>query len=252
MNVRRVLAPNPGPYTGEGTNSYVLDSGGDVVVIDPGPRVSRHMEAIMSVIGDLRPRMVLVTHTHSDHAPGANPLARELHVPAAGFGPGDGFKPDRTLADNDIMRFGGDVLHVVATPGHSPDHLCYLVGRALFTGDHIMGGSSVFVEDMTSYLGSLRRLQHLDLDTLYPGHGPTMNDPQAVIAGYLDHRLERERQILGAARSGAVTVGAIVDAVYANVDPTLHPLAAVAVRAHLRKLDDDGLLTVDGDRVVVR
>ncbi|GBE23047.1 MAG TPA: MBL fold metallo-hydrolase [Actinobacteria bacterium] len=252
MNVRRVLAPNPGPYTGEGTNTYVIGSGTEALVIDPGPVNEQHRSTILETLGDRVPVMVLVTHTHSDHAPLANSLASHLGVPAAGFGPGPGFKPDRTLSDNDVVPFGSAEVHVVATPGHSRDHLCYLAGEVLFTGDHIMGGSSVFVEDMSAYMASLRRLQELSLRTLYPGHGPPMHDPQVVIADYLSHRLEREGQILAAVRSGATSVSAIVEDVYAQVDPQLHPLAAVAVRAHLTKLDDERSVQFDIETDSVR
>lgn len=241
MNVQRVLAPNPGPFTGPGTNTYVVEDGGAVVVVDPGPDDERHLEAIVAALAGRRPQFVVVTHTHEDHAPLANRLAATLDAETAGAAPGPGFEPDRLLVDGDVVG----MLRAVATPGHSPDHLCYLAGRALFTGDHIMGGSSVMVEDLSAYLASLRRLQELDLEVLYPGHGPAEHDPQAVIAGYIAHRLERERQILDAIAAGAGTVEGIVARVYGDVDPALHPAAAVSVRAHLRKLVDEGTIAED-------
>ncbi|HZJ49259.1 MAG TPA: MBL fold metallo-hydrolase [Acidimicrobiia bacterium] len=247
MNIERILAPNSGPYTGEGTNTYLVGSGAEVVVIDPGPIVVQHRSAILEALRDRTPVMVLVTHTHSDHAPLANPLASHLNVRTGGFGLGPGFKPDVILSDDEVVRFGSAEVRVVATPGHSRDHLCYLAGGALFTGDHIMGGSSVLVEDMSAYMASLRKLQGLSLKTLYPGHGPAMHDPQMVIAGYLSHRMDRESQILAAVKSGAPSVGAIVEEIYALVDPELHPLAAIAVRAHLAKLRDDSLVEFDAD-----
>jgi glyoxylase-like metal-dependent hydrolase (beta-lactamase superfamily II) len=245
VNVRRVLAPNPGPFTGEGTNTYVLDSEGEAIVIDPGPNNEHHLQAIVAAVRPFTPRMILITHTHEDHAPGANPLAGLLDVPTAGSAPGPEFKPDRILTDNDVVEFGGATVRAVATPGHSADHLCYLAGSALFTGDHIMGGSSVFVEDMSAYMASLRKIQQLPLEVLYPGHGPAEHDPAAVIAGYVGHRLEREREILDVVRSGATSVDAIVAIVYGEVDPALHPLATIAVRAHLEKLAGDGIVRVD-------
>jgi glyoxylase-like metal-dependent hydrolase (beta-lactamase superfamily II) len=251
MNVRRVLAPNPGPYTGDGTNTYVLDSEGEALIIDPGPNDERHLQAILASVESLAPQMILVTHTHEDHAPAANPLAAMLSVPVAGHGPGREFKPDRILVDNDIVEFGGTTVRAVATPGHSPDHLCFLAESALFTGDHIMGGSSVFVEDMTAYMASLRKVQRLPLDVLYPGHGPAEHDPRAVIAEYIEHRLERERQIVEAVESGRTDVNAIVATVYAQVDSALLPLAAIAVHAHLRKLAVEGVVRVDGDEVTL-
>ena len=246
MKIERLLAPNPGPFTGPGTNTYLLTSGDEALLIDPGPLDRTHEEAILTALTDFRPRGILVTHTHEDHAPLANPLAADLGVPAYGFAPGPDFKPDLELADEDRVRFGNEEIQAVHTPGHSNDHLCYLAGDSLFTGDHIMGGSSVVVEDMSAYLASLRRLQQLRLGRLYPGHGLVMHDPAGIVAGYIEHRLDREQQVLSAVATGARTVMEIVQAVYTDVDPALHPLAAMSVRAHLVKLADDGVL-VDPD-----
>lgn len=242
MRVERILAPNPGPFTGDGTNTYLLESSGEVLVIDPGPVDRGHEEAILGALTDLRPVGVLVTHTHPDHAPLANPLARLLEVPAYGNRPGPHFDPDQLLDDGDRVGFGSDEVHVVYTPGHSDDHLCFLAGGGLFTGDHIMGGSSVVVEDMAAYLASLRRLQGLSLRRLYPGHGLEMDDPAGIVAGYIEHRLERERQIMAAVQAGATTVGEIVGDVYWDVDQALHPLAAMSVAAHLVKLAGEGVV----------
>jgi glyoxylase-like metal-dependent hydrolase (beta-lactamase superfamily II) len=249
VRIAKVLAPNPGPFTAEGTNSWVVDSGGELVVIDPGPAIAEHFEAIIREIGDRPVSAIVVTHTHPDHAPLANPLAREFSVAAYGFGPGPEFEPDLCLSDGDSLRFGQETWHVIHTPGHSEDHVCLLVGRILFTGDHIIGGSSVMVEAMTPYLDSLRRLQGLDLERLYPGHGPEIAQPQEVIAWYLAHRLQREAEIIEAIGKGASDVGSIVDMVYSNVDLALHPLAARSVLAHLKKLADDGRIRLEGERV---
>ncbi len=240
VRIERVLAPNAGPFTGPGTNTWLLESEGKVVVIDPGPVSDVHFDAILAAIGERSVGSVLVTHTHSDHAPLANPLARELEVPAYGHATGPDFDPDLRLVEGSTVTVGGIALEVIHTPGHSDDHLCFLTGRILFTGDHIMGGSSVMVEDMGSYLRSLERLQGLDLDRLYPGHGPEIERPQEVISWYIAHRLQREKEILDAIAGGAVEVDSIVESVYRNVDSSLHPLAARSVAAHLRKLDEEG------------
>ena len=171
MRVTRVLAPNPGPFTGPGTNTYVLESDGDVVVIDPGPRIDGHIEAIHAAIGISKPVMVAVTHTHPDHAPAANPLAEALEVPAYGFSSGPAFKPDVVFADTDSVRFGTEEMVAVPTPGHTSNHLCFRVDRLLFTGDHIMGGSTVIIDDLAAYLDSLRLVRTLDLAKMHPGHG---------------------------------------------------------------------------------
>ena len=131
----------------------------------------------------------------------------------------------------------------IATPGHTPDSTCYRIDDALFTGDHIMGGSTVIVEDMADYIASLHSVYGTGVATIYPGHGPVIDDPDTVIAEYIAHRTEREGQILAAVRAGADSVGAVVEAVYHDVDPSLHPAAALSVNAHLRKLADEGEVT---------
>ena len=238
--VLRLLAPNPGILTGPGTNTYVIVSADECAVLDPGPIVDSHHAAIRKALLGLQPRAVVVTHTHSDHAPLANPLATEFGIRSYGYAAGPGFDPDRTLRDGDRLRFGRATLEVLHTPGHSNDHLCFRLGDTLFTGDHIMGGSTVVVEDMTNYLRSLRRVGDLRPARLLPGHGHEIENPAEVITGYLEHRMVREDQIIAAIRGGARTVGAVVESVYCQVDPRLHPAAAVSVLAHVRKLTIEG------------
>lgn len=247
MNVEVVLAPNPGIFTGRGTNTWVLSSQGAAMVIDPGPLDATHRISTVEAIGSLRPVAVVVTHLHSDHAPAANDLAGLLGVPAIGPAFGDDFRPDRLVSDGDVVTCGALQVEIVATPGHTPDSICYRVEGALFTGDHIMGGSTVIVEDMADYLGSLRRLRGTGLARLYPGHGPVIRYPDRTIDEYLAHRLEREAQILGEVRAGSRTIGEVVEAVYRDTDPMLHPAAAISVAAHLGKLADDGLVEFGGD-----
>lgn len=245
-SVVRLVAPNPGLMTGPGTNTYLIVSAGECVVIDPGPIDGRHRAAIRNALRGLRARAVLVTHTHPDHAPLANPLADELGIRSYGYGPGPGFDPDRRLRHGDRLIFGRAALEVIHTPGHTADHLCFRLGDAVFTGDHVMEGSTVVVEDMADYLRSLRYLRELDPATLFPGHGNGIPDPAAAIDEYLDHRMAREALILEAVRAGARTVGAVVESVYRSVDPRLYPAAATSVVAHLRKLDRDGKLVFGG------
>lgn len=247
MRVERVLAPNPGPFTGSGTNTWLLDGYSQMMVIDPGPIDPVHHQAIIEAVGGRTVSGVLVTHTHPDHAPLANPLAGELGVPALGHAPGPGFDPDERLVDGARLTVGVVELEVLHTPGHSGDHLCFLAGRVLFSGDHIIGGSSVMVEDMTAYLASLERLRPLDLDRLYPGHGEVVDDPAAVIDWYVAHRLERQRQVQAALAGGSETVREVVEVVYREVDPALHPLAAQSVAAHLRKLAAEGSVVFEGE-----
>ncbi|MDX1450397.1 MAG: MBL fold metallo-hydrolase, partial [Acidimicrobiia bacterium] len=245
VRIERVLASNPGPFTGPGTNTWVVGDESEAVVIDPGPRQRGHEEAIASVVGDRDVTAVIVTHTHLDHAPLANPLAANVDAPALGHAPGPEFDPDVRLVDGSVVEVAGGRLAVIHTPGHADDHLCFRLGRVMFTGDHIMGGSSVMVEDLAAYLRSLERLQDEELDRLYPGHGPEIEDPAGVIDWYIAHRLQREKEIFEAVGSGATTVDQIVDRVYAEVDVSLHPLAARSVTAHLVKLSDEGVLEFD-------
>jgi glyoxylase-like metal-dependent hydrolase (beta-lactamase superfamily II) len=247
VRIQRVLAPNPGPFTGPGTNTWVVGDDSEVVVIDPGPVESSHADAIEGVVGSRAVRAVIVTHTHPDHAPLANPLARTVSCPVLGHGPGPDFAPDELLVDGSEVEFAATSLRVLYTPGHADDHLCFQMGRVLFTGDHIMGGSSVMVDDLSRYMTSLERLRGENWDRMYPGHGPEIEEPGAVIDWYIAHRLQRESEILAAVDGGSQTVDDIVGVVYADVDVALHPLAARNVVTHLRKLAVDGRLRFDGN-----
>ncbi len=247
LRIERVLAPNPGPYTGPGTNTWVVGDDRTVIVLDPGPVIRSHGDAILAIVADRTVSSVIVTHTHLDHAPLANPLSVDVDAPAIGYASGPDFEPDIRVTDGSVIDVAGRQLIVVHTPGHSEDHLCFRLGNSLFTGDHIMGGSSVMVEDMGPYLSSLERIQHTGLDRLYPGHGDEMDRPDEVISWYLAHRLERERQIIDAIAGGADSIGAVVETVYVDVDTALHPLAARSVVAHLRKLASEGRARRSGD-----
>ncbi len=246
MKIERVLAPNPGPYTGQGTNTWVVGDSAEAIVIDPGPRFASHESSILAMVAGRNVAAVIVTHTHPDHAPLANPLARELAVPALGYASGPEFDPDRLLVDGSQVEFAGSVLEVLHTPGHSDDHLCFRLGSVLFTGDHIMGGSSVMVEDLGPYMRSLERLRGISFDRLYPGHGPEIDNPSEVIDWYIAHRHQREQEILSALGRGASTVGEVVELVYTEVASNLYPLAATSVSAHLRKLAEEGSVRFSG------
>ena len=245
-----MLANNPGPFTGPGTNTWVLEDAGASLVIDPGPVDNAHMGALLERVGGRGPIGVLVTHTHPDHAPLANPLAEELGVPAFGYGPGPDFRPDLVLGEGSDLLVGESRLEVVHTPGHSDDHLCFRVGDILFTGDHIMGGSSVMVEDMGRYLDSLLKLRGTGLSLLHPGHGEDMDDPDQVIDWYVEHRRQRHQEILDAIEGGAGTKEEIVAVVYREVDPALHPLAARSVQAHLELMFERGEIASHGHDLV--
>lgn len=251
MNIERILANNPGPYTGPGTNTWVLGDGkGHAIVIDPGPVDSRHATSILKKVGDRKLVGVLVTHTHSDHAPLANPIARDMGVPAVGHAPGEHFAPDIRLLDGARFDVGVTTLEVIHTPGHARDHLCFRVEDVLFSGDHIIGGSSVMIDELGPYLQSLRKLRGTGLQRLLPGHGDEMSDPDEVIDWYLAHRLQRHAEVMEAIRSGAGSVAEVVERVYSDVDISLHPLAAMSVQAHVVLLTEEGRIALEGDRLV--
>lgn len=243
--IERILAPNPSLYTGPGTNTYLLREAGEVLIIDPGPVIAEHMAEILRALGSDTAVGVVATHTHPDHAPMANPLANQLGVPVYGYDDGPAFSPDIRIADGDTVAFGTQSITAVHTPGHTDDHLCFQLDDVLLTGDHIMGGSTVVLEDASAYLDSLYKVQALAVRRLEPGHGAAITDAGAAITGYIEHRRERERQILAAIGAGAGTVGEIVDVVYAGVPGGLRPAAVHQVCVQLTKLSRDAAVTFD-------
>lgn len=241
--IERVLAPNPSLYTGPGTNTYLVSDGNELLILDPGPVIDTHAAAILAAIGDRVPVGVVVTHTHPDHAPMANPLAATLGVPAIGFDVGPEFVPDQKIADGARISIGEREIVAVHTPGHTRDHLCFSMGLTLFTGDHIMEGSTVIIEDATEYLDSLYLVRDLGVERIEPGHGNAIDDAGAAIDEYIDHRLARERQIVASVADGAGTVGDVVDVVYAGIPAGLRHAAIHQVGVQLAKLSRDGAVT---------
>lgn len=244
MEIVRVLAPNPGPYTGPGTNTYIFHDGHSAAIIDPGPIIDSHEDAIVAALGDLVPVAVLVTHNHPDHAPLANPLADRLSSPSYAFAPGPDFRPDVMVVEGDEIAVGSEALTAIHTPGHTWDHLCFLAGSELFTGDHIMEGSTVIIEDAVAYFESLRRVANLDAERIRPGHGEVIEDAASAVAEYIAHRRQREQQIVDAVRDGAGTVSEITAAVYAEIDPALLPAATAQVEVQLEKLMAEARLSL--------
>jgi glyoxylase-like metal-dependent hydrolase (beta-lactamase superfamily II) len=225
VTVTRVRAPNPSPLTLSGTNTYVLDGW----VIDPGPAIDEHLDAIAAAVGE--PQGILLTHDHADHAEGARALAQRLGVPVHAF-------PD--LADGDTIG----PFTVLAVPGHADDHLVFVAGGDAFTGDAVLGEGSVFVSGrLREYLDGLRRLRALDLERIHPGHGDEVTDPNAKLDEYLAHRAERERKLLAALEAGAQSEDELLDAAWADAPQAVRPFAAITMRAHLQKLREEGRLT---------
>ncbi len=247
MNITRVVAPNPGPFTGEGTNSYIVVSGSAALIIDPGPLIPSHLSAIRANLEGLTPVGIAVTHHHQDHAPAANPMAAELGVVSYGFGDFGGFQANSPIADGDVIQVGYEALTVVSSPGHTPDSLCFLAEDALFAGDTIKSGSTVVVDDMTAYMATLERLAALAVENIYPGHGEPIHDGSATLASYIEHRQVRERQIMAALTADIHSLDGIIALVYGNIDPTLRPLARQSALAHLQKLASEGRAVLEGD-----
>lgn len=264
--VRRLLAANPSPFTEKGTQTYLVGEG-EVAVIDPGPDLPDHVEAILAASAGERIAAILCTHTHRDHSPASRPLAAASGAPIVGCAPlaieDDGpradaafdfdYAPGRILADGERLDGSGWSLEAVATPGHTSNHLCFaLAGTGvLFTGDHVMGWSTTVVSppdgDMTLYMNSLDRLLARDDRIYLPAHGPAVEKPQAHVRALIGHRRMRERQILGQLEAGEGRIPAMVAALYREIDPRLHPAAGRSVLAHLVDLERRGLVRAEGE-----
>jgi hydroxyacylglutathione hydrolase len=246
-----VLGLNPGLMTGPGTNTYLVGERRPIL-LDTGAGVPEYLPLLTGFLATERlgeiPQVVL-THRHRDHMGGVPDLRRLYpRVPVGKLVVNDPSLPVRMepLAEGAVLRGEGITLRALHTPGHASDHLCYYLEeeRALFTGDLILGGSTTVIPpddgDLAAYLASLQRVLDLDVQRIYPGHGPVLEPARPVIEGYIAHRLEREQQILAALGGGAETVPEIVARVYRDVAPALHPVAKLSVQSHLLKLEREG------------
>ncbi|HYH24947.1 MAG TPA: MBL fold metallo-hydrolase [Blastococcus sp.] len=258
--VTRVLAPNPSPMTLDGTNTYVVGApgSGQAVLVDPGPDDAAHLAAVEAALAARAARCVavLVTHHHGDHAEAARPWGGRFDAPVAAgdgavAGPGG-----RVLVAGERLALAGTAIDVVATPGHTADHLAFrLESGAVLVGDHVLGrGTSVVTHpegDVVAYLESIRRVHDLGPSALYCGHGPELTeDPGAVLAYYLAHRAYREQQLLVALAGGAGSVDDLVAVVYAEVPRAVWPAAAQSTRATLAKLAAEGRVLLGPDEEV--
>lgn len=254
LRVTRILAPNPSVYTLEGTNTWIVGEG-PTVVIDPGPDDDGHLAEVAEVVAQRGGvGAVLVTHDHPDHAPGAAPFAERVGAPLYAFR----LQGAEHLRDGQRIRGGttgdGAALDLVAlhTPGHTSDHVAFHVASsaALFTGDAVLGRGTSFIDppdgDLRQYLRSLDRMLDLAPATIYPGHGPVVVRAQTKLREYLEHRAEREAQVLAALGEGGVTVPQMVAVIYADYPPEVHEMAGRSVLAHLLKLESEGRAERDG------
>jgi len=257
--IARVLAHNPSAFTYYGTQTYLVGER-ELAVIDPGPDLADHIDALIRAIAGRTVVAIMCTHTHRDHSPAARPLAEAIGAPIIGCAPlalesvgpradaaFDGeYSPDRVLEDGESVDVDGRIITAVATPGHTSNHLCFAYGDALFTGDHVMGWSTTVVfppdGDMAAFMASLNKLRQRSDGIYYPAHGPAVTNPQRYVRGLIGHRLQREKQILRLVGEQPRDIPDIVANAYPGLDPRLVTAAGGSVHAHLLDLEKRGLV----------
>ena len=264
--IRRVVANNPGPFTFYGTGTYIVGRG-EVAVVDAGPDLTPHVEALLGAIKGETVSHLLVTHTHRDHSPAVRYMQEITGANSYGFGPHGGgrtgeeveegadrdFAPDIFVGDGDVISGSGWTLEAIHTPGHTSNHLCFALEeeQVLFSGDHVMGWSTTVVSppdgSMADYLASCRRLAGRAEVRLWPTHGPAIESPGTFIAALINHREAREVQIGKCLDDGISRIPEMVRLIYADVDPVLHAAAARSVLAHLIHMVETGRAACDGE-----
>ncbi len=263
--IRRVIAPNPSSFTFHGTGTYIVGRG-TVAVIDPGPELPEHVDAILAALEGKTISHQIITHTHLDHSPAARLIAAATGAKTYGFGPHGGsaagsveeggdhdFVPDVTVGDGDIIAGEGWTLEAVHTPGHTSNHLCFGLAEenALFSGDHVMGWSTSVISPpdghMGDYFASLQKLLARDDQVYWPTHGAPITDPKPFVEAFVAHRQDRERQITDCLGRSIGAIPAMVEAMYPDIDRGLHPAAARSVLAHLIHMVEDGRAACEGE-----
>lgn len=266
--IRRVRADNPSPMTGSGTNTYLIGEGDGLCVLDPGPALPSHFNALRAAIGKARVGAILVSHAHLDHSALSRPLAEAVGAPVLAYGDATsgrsavmqqlglqgggegvdaGFAPDATLSDGETLDAAGIPLTAIHTPGHMGGHLSFAAGSIAFTADHVMGWSSSLVSppdgDMRAYMDSLARLAAQTWTQFLPGHGEVVTAPAARLAELIAHRQQREAQILAALRAGPASAQSLARAIYTQTPPALLGAASRNVLAHLVDLHQQKRIT---------
>lgn len=268
--IRRIVAPNPGPFTFTGTVTYIIGQG-DVVVLDPGPDDQSHVDAILNAVRGESVSHIVVTHTHRDHSPAARLLRQTTGAPILGCGPhrparplfigeiptldaanDTAYAPDQELNDGDLLETKSFTLETIATPGHTANHLAFALRghNALFSGDHVMAWSTSIVAPpdgaMSDYMRSLRKLKARSETTYFPGHGPELHDAPRFVTRYINHREAREQAILRKLSKGRTDIPGLVRAIYIGLDPRLFGAAQLSVLAHLEDLVARGVVETEG------
>ena len=262
--IARVLAHNPSAFTYYGTQTYLIGER-ELAVVDPGPDLPEHLDALETAIAGRPVAAIMCTHTHRDHSPAARPLAERIGAPVIGCAPlaletvgpradasfdGD-YAPDRVLADGEVLDIDGKPVTAVATPGHTSNHLCFAYEGALLSGDHVMGWSTTVVVppdgDMAAYMQSLDKLRQREDRVYYPAHGPAVTNPSQYVRHLMGHRMQREKQILRLVGERARTIPDIVADAYPGLDPRLTAAAGGSVLAHLVDLERRGLVEQQQD-----
>ena len=256
-NIQRLTADNGGVFTGPGTNTYLVGNE-EISIIDPGPDLSDHIDDIEKIgMGNIS--KILITHTHPDHAPGAKRLSKRLNLPIYGYSTDSSKQRDLpinidvSLTDQLTIESCDHSIIALHTPGHASNHFCYLSDGFLFTGDHVMQGSTVVISppagNMSEYLNSLELIKSFDIKTILPGHGDPINKPYDEIDAIINHRLERENKvIIKLKESSPVDIESLLKEVYDDVKPFLHPIALHSLEAHLIRLIENNLATFDGHK----
>ena len=264
--IRRVIADNPGPFTYKGTGTYIIGKGDGVAVIDPGPDLPAHLQAILDATAGERISHILITHHHLDHSPLARPLADAtgavvygcaVKAPIvddtvkleAGY---DHFEPQVSVCGGAVITGHGWTMEAIPTPGHTSNHICYALAEEniCFSGDHIMGWSTTVVTppdgNMGAYLASLDLIKARGFKTLWPTHGPPITEPAPFIDAYREHRMDREHQILAQLGAGETRIREMVPKMYVGVDPRLYAPASHSVLAHMIELVKSGRVATNG------
>ena len=264
--VKRVIAKNPGPFTYTGTGTFIVGTK-ELAIIDPGPIDDDHLKAIIKTTGKNKISHIIVTHTHNDHSPLSKPLQEITGAPIYSYfneamdtktnnqfeeGYDISFKPDVIVKDGDLINGFDWTLEAIHTPGHTSNHMCYslLEEKILFSGDHVMGWSTTVIVppdgDMDEYLKSLEKLLDRNDNIYLPTHGKQIDNPHDLVNKYIEHRINREEQIIKAIKSGNFKINEMVKIIYSDVDPGLHPAASMSTLAHLNRMIKNKIIKVNG------